>query len=140
VSQHIDTGCRCFAALDESGAITGISVVRADPIGMFELYTMAVHPEAQGQAIGRQFVAHAVYVARSEGFRCVEVAVFAERQDAPVAALARAGPDGAPSARGRCRSRRPARTRGGGSEPGGLTAASSGRRCAPLKASVGRRR
>lgn len=76
--QHIAGGGRYFAALDESGTITGIIVVRTDPIGMFELFAMAVHPEAQGRGVGRQLVAYAVDVARSQGFRCVEGAVFAD--------------------------------------------------------------
>ena len=76
--QHIASGGRYFAALDESGAIAGIIVVRTDPIGMFELFAMAVHPEAQTRGVGRQLVAHAVDVARSQGFRCVEGSVFAD--------------------------------------------------------------
>lgn len=76
--QHIAAGVRYFAALDESSAITAISVVRADPIGVFELFAMAVRPDAQHQGVGRQLVAHATDVARSQGFRCVEGAVFAD--------------------------------------------------------------
>lgn len=76
--QHVAGGGRYFAAMDESGTITGIIVVRTDPIGMFELFAMAVHPEAQRRGIGRQLVACAVDVARSQGFRCVEGAVFAD--------------------------------------------------------------
>ena len=76
--QHTSAGGRYFAALNENGAITGISVFRADPIGMFELFAMAVHPEAQRQGVGRQLVDHALAIARSQGFRCVEGAVFAD--------------------------------------------------------------
>jgi ribosomal protein S18 acetylase RimI-like enzyme len=76
--QHMSAGVRYFATVNESGAVTGISVIRADPIATFELFAMAVRPEAQGQGIGHRLVAHALELARSTGFRCVEGAVFAD--------------------------------------------------------------
>ena len=76
--QHTSAGVRYFGALDESGAVVGISVLRTDPIGMFELFAMGVRPEAQAQGIGRRLVSHALDLARSQGFGCVEGAVFAD--------------------------------------------------------------
>ena len=39
---------------------------------------MGVRPEAQAQGIGRRLVSHALDLARSQGFGCVEGAVFAD--------------------------------------------------------------
>ena len=76
--QHPAAGVRYFGALDESGAVVAISVLRADPIGMFELFAMGVWPEAQARGVGGTLVSHALDLARSQGFRCVEGAVFAD--------------------------------------------------------------
>jgi ribosomal protein S18 acetylase RimI-like enzyme len=76
--RHTSAGVRYFGALDERGAIVGISVLRTDPIGMFELFAMGVSPEVQAQGIGRKLVSHALDLARSQGYGCVEGAVFAD--------------------------------------------------------------
>jgi ribosomal protein S18 acetylase RimI-like enzyme len=76
--QHLSAGVRYFGVLDATDAVVGISAVRADPIGTFELFAMAVSPEAQGQGIGQTLVSHALDLARSQGFRCVEAAVFTD--------------------------------------------------------------
>jgi ribosomal protein S18 acetylase RimI-like enzyme len=76
--QHTSAGVRYFGALDESGVVVAISVLRTDPIGIFELFAMGVWPEAQAQGIGRTLVSHALDLARSQGYQCVEGAVFAD--------------------------------------------------------------
>jgi ribosomal protein S18 acetylase RimI-like enzyme len=76
--QHLSARVRYFGILGEQDNVIGISVVRADPIAIFELFALAVHPNYQGRGIGRKLILHSLEVAHSHKFTCAEVSVFVD--------------------------------------------------------------
>lgn len=77
-NDHLSSGVRYFAALDERDEILGISVLRSDPVGMLELFALGVRPSFQRRGIGSQLISHSLENARSQGFACTEASVFAD--------------------------------------------------------------
>ena len=74
---HLDQGGRYFVASD-GGGILGISLVKVDPTVGFEIMGLGVAPAAKRRGIGRALVENAEQVAAGDGYRAVQVAVFAD--------------------------------------------------------------
>ena len=74
---HLDQGGRYLAAID-GHEVLGICVVKDDPTAGFEIMGLGVTPEAKRRGIGRRLVDAAERMAAAEGYRAVQVAVFAD--------------------------------------------------------------
>lgn len=75
---HLDNNVNYFAACVEGDRIEGIVTIKADPITGFELLGLIVQKARRGKGIGRDLVRHILDVAQQQGYRAVNVSVFAD--------------------------------------------------------------
>jgi acetyltransferase len=67
-----------FVALDEKGALAGISRISADPNHESAEFGLLVRSDRQGQGIGRALMSHLVDYARADGLSRIEGIMFDE--------------------------------------------------------------
>ena len=75
---HLDQGGRYFIAIDDRERIAGISLVKADPVGGFEVMALGVAHDWKRKGVGRRLIGHCESVAAGQDYRAVQVAVFAD--------------------------------------------------------------
>lgn len=74
---HLSSGIRYFAAMDQIGQIRAIVVVKANRLEGYEILGLGVSPDNKRKGFGNRLVDYSVDVARAEGYRAVDTAVFA---------------------------------------------------------------
>ena len=75
---HLDQQGRYFVAVDGRDRILGISLAKVEPVIGFEVMGLGIAHDAKRRGIGRSLLVHCERVAAREGYRAVQVAVFAD--------------------------------------------------------------
>jgi ribosomal protein S18 acetylase RimI-like enzyme len=71
VEEYVKRG-QCFIAEDE-GQVVGVYVLLPTRPRTVELVNIAVAKEQQGKGIGKQLVNHAIQIAKSQGYKTIEI-------------------------------------------------------------------
>ena len=77
---HVVDGVDYYISSEEPGKIDGIAVAKSSPATGFELLALVVQENRRRKGLGKKLVAHVVDAARHEGFRAVDVTVFADNR------------------------------------------------------------
>jgi ribosomal protein S18 acetylase RimI-like enzyme len=75
---HLDRGCRYYAAVDMHGEILAISEIKIDHFDCYSIHTLGVRPDAKHQGIGSSMVEHAIELARKLDYKAVDALVFTD--------------------------------------------------------------
>lgn len=79
--QHLASGVRYFGAFDSDSTPAdgpaGILITHADRVASFDLLAIGIRPDRKRSGIGSQLVGHGVDVALNDGYKAVDVRVYA---------------------------------------------------------------
>jgi ribosomal protein S18 acetylase RimI-like enzyme len=78
LSNHLDHGGHYYAAMESRSRISGVLVIRINPIEGFEIYGIGVRPDAKGRGVGTALLQHATGIAAAQGFKAIDALVFAD--------------------------------------------------------------
>jgi ribosomal protein S18 acetylase RimI-like enzyme len=77
-SNHLIQGGHYYAAIESGNRVSGIIVVKINPIEGFEIFGIGVLPNSKGNGIGTRLLNHAVSVATTQGFKAIDILVFVD--------------------------------------------------------------
>jgi len=77
-SSHLNLGGHYYAAIESGDKVSGVMVVKNSPMDGFEIFGIGVLPESKGKGIGAKLLDHALHVAMYQGFKAIDVQVFAD--------------------------------------------------------------
>ncbi len=77
---HLENDIEYHVASNSDGEITGISILKINVVYGFELLGLVVHSSQRQKGIGRNLVENAVSIARLQGFKSIDVSVFADNK------------------------------------------------------------
>jgi len=75
---HLSLGVHYYAAVGRDKGISGIVVVKNNPIEAFEIFGVGVRPVLKRQGVGMRLLEHIVSVAAGHGFKAIDAVVFAD--------------------------------------------------------------
>lgn len=77
-SNHLSQGGHYYAAIDTGNRVSGVMVVKINPLEGFEIFGIGVLPDSKGKGIGTRLLNHAVSVATTQGFKAIDILVFVD--------------------------------------------------------------
>jgi RimJ/RimL family protein N-acetyltransferase len=77
-SNHLSMGGHYYVAVEGNSTISGITVVKMNPVEGFELIGIGIRSGFKKQGIGSRLLGHVLSIALDSGFRAVETSVFTD--------------------------------------------------------------
>jgi len=77
-SNHLSQGGHYYAAIENGIRVSGVMVVKINPVEGFEIFGIGVLPDSTGKGIGARLLNHAVSVATTQGYKAIDVLVFVD--------------------------------------------------------------
>jgi ribosomal protein S18 acetylase RimI-like enzyme len=80
-SNHLSIGGHYYAVVEGNSVISGIAVVKMNPVEGYELIGIGVRAGFKRQGIGSRLLGHVLCVAIDSGYSAIEASVFADNAD-----------------------------------------------------------